>query len=107
MALYVGEAVRIRASALDPETREPLTPRPISAHVHFYHPDKNPARDPEVRDDSDFGPIEMGWREATQDFAVFVSTDGSGWVPGRWSYRVTVQGNAYENFEFGTFRLRE
>lgn len=108
MALYVGEAVRIRASALDPETLQPLDPRPNSARVDFWGPDRNPVRDPTLRNDPDVGPVAMSYRPEENDFIAFVSTGGAvPWEPGKWSYRVTVIGDAYENFEFGTFKLKE
>lgn len=108
MALYVGEAVRIRASALDPETDQPLDPPPLSARVDFWRPGRNPARDASLRGTPDVGPISMSYRESDRDFVAFVSTGGlEPWEPGRWSYRVTVVGDAYENFEFGMFKLNE
>lgn len=105
MALYVGEAVRIRASALDPETQLALDPPPQSATVSFWGPDKDPKKDPSVRAVPDVGPIAMTASGA--EFTAFVSTAGNPWVPGKWSYRVTVVGDAFENFEFGTFKLKE
>lgn len=105
MALYVGEAVRIRASALDPETKEALDPPPSSARVDFWAPGKNPSRDPLVRPDPDQGPVSMAYIVEQQAFVTFVLT--TGWEPGRWSYRVTVVGDRYENWEFGTFKLKE
>lgn len=117
MALYVGEAVRIRASALDPETQAPLDPPPQSATVSFWGPDRNPVKEVELRNDPDYGPFDMvapgqtspnGFVNDSADFIAFVSTsEPNPWEAGKWTYRVTVVGNAFENFEFGTFKLKE
>lgn len=108
MALYVGEAVRIKASALDPETKEPLSPAPTSARVDLWAPGRDPVRDPALRASPDVGPLAMTWREDTSDFVAFVDTNGATpWEAGKWIYRVTVVGDAFENFEFGNFKLKE
>lgn len=105
MALYAGEAVRIRAVANDPDTGEPLDPAPTAVFVELWKPDRNPSSDPSVRSTPDEPRIDMTHRVEEDDFIVFVSTEG--WEPGRWSFRVTIEGDDYTNWEYGSFRLRE
>lgn len=119
MVLYAGEAVRIRAVVTDLDTGGPLViplgePAP-TAELMLWAPGKNPSRDVEVRDDPDHGPVSMTWRPDESDFIVFVHTrgpdttadpEGEKWVPGRWSFRVKVEGNAFTNWEYGIFNLR-
>lgn len=104
MALYLGEAVRLRATATDPETGLPLTP--TGASVDFWAPGKNPIKDPDVRAFPDVGNQPMVWRPETQDFVLVASTTGPAWTAGKWTYRVTVQGEAFSNWEFSTFTLK-
>lgn len=105
MALYVGEAVRIRASAVDPETGLPLNPAPTAA-VDFWAPGKSPLRDAADRANPDLIGQGMSYRTATSDFILFQATTGPIWIPGKWTYRVTVTGAAYSNWEYGTFILK-
>lgn len=122
MALYAGEAVRVRAEIIDPDTNAPFVvaegdPNP-TATIELWAPGKNPARDPDVRSNPDHGPASMDYRPETSDFIVFVHTRGPGigpdqsatpgdkWEPGRWSFRVTVEGNVFTNWEYGTFSLK-
>lgn len=106
MVLYVGEAVRIRVSALDPETGNPLDPPPTSAKVDFWAPGRNPIRDASVRGTPDVPNVAMAYRTATTDYVVFQPTSGNPWVAGKWTYRVTVVGNSYSNWEYATFVLK-
>ena len=106
MALYVGEAVRIRASAVDPETKVALDPPPTEAFVDFWLPGKTPQRDPEQRAAPDLTAVQMTYREATADFVLYQDTEGDLWVPGKWTYRVTVVGTSYRNWEYSTFALK-
>lgn len=105
MALYVGEAVRIRATAVDPETGTPL-PAPIAATVDFWAPGKNPVKDPAVRDAPDVPAQAMTHRPDAGDFVLFQGTAGAPWVAGKWTYRVTVVGEAFSNWEYATFVLK-
>lgn len=107
MALYVGEAVRIRAVANDPDTGEVLDPPPSAVYVELWKPERNPASDPSVRATPDVPRVDMDYRADENDFIVFVSTEGTPWEPGRWSFRVTIEGDDYTNWEYGSFRLRE
>lgn len=106
MVLYVGEAVRIRASAVDPETLQPLDPPPMAASVDFWGPGKNPRTDPEVRGAPDIGNRTMTYRELEGDFILFESTEGAQWSAGKWTYRVRIEGQTYQNWEYGTFTLK-
>lgn len=119
MALYAGEAVRIRAQVTDPDTQAPFVldeDGSISATLELWSPGKNPAKDPEIRDAPDHGPAPMGeFRPEQSDFVVFVHTRGAGieadptgakWEPGKWSFRVRITGNAFVNWEYGSFTIR-
>lgn len=119
MALYAGEAVRVRAQIMDPDTDAPFVvaegdPNP-TATLELWAPGKNPAKDPAVRPDPDHGPDDMDYRPEESDFVLFVHTRGAGmgpdptgdkWEPGKWSFRVRVTGNVFTNWEYGTFTLR-
>lgn len=120
MALYAGEAVRIRAEVIDPDTDATLVVAEgeanPSATIKLWAPGRNPARDPSVRATPDHGPNPMTYREAEGDFIVFVHTRGTGisqdpmgdkWEHGKWSFRVEVTGNVFTNWEYGTFTLKE
>lgn len=106
MALYVGEAVRIRASAVDPETGLPLDPAPVQALVDFWAPGRVPTKDELVRQEPDIAGKVMTQRPETQDFILIQHTKGAPWVAGKWTYRVTVVGHSYDNWEYGTFSLK-
>lgn len=106
MVLYVGEAVRIRVSALDPETGLSLDPPPTSASIDFWAPGRNPIRDPAVRGTPDVPHVAMTFRSTTDDYVLFQPTSGSPWVAGKWTYRVTVVGASYSNWEYATFVLK-
>lgn len=106
MVLYVGEAVKIRASAVDPETEVPLDPAPTGAVVAFWAPGRNPVRDPSVRDTPDLADQAMVYRVEEQDFIHFQDTSGAAWTAGKWTFRVTVQGTTYTNWEYSTFSLK-
>lgn len=118
MALYTGEAVRVRAQIIDPDTNAPFVvaegdPDP-TAELELWAPGRNPARDPDVRPTPDHSGS-MEYRPETSDFILFVHTRGGGvepdptglkWEPGKWSFRVTVEGNVFTNWEYGTFSLK-
>lgn len=142
MVLYAGEAVRVRAEVLDPDTGKALVldeddPVPV-ATVKLWGPGRNPARNPDVRSSPDYGPKGMSYRPDYRDYVIFILTrdpnpaiittedgvqllteegdpllmdgveSGSGekWEPGKWSFRVEVTGNAFTNWEYGTFTLK-
>lgn len=98
MTLYVGDALRIVVSATDPETSLPLDPAPTGAEVDFWAPGVNRKTDAPTTPD-----VAMTWRPATSDFVLFQDT--TGFAPGKWTFRVTVTGSTYSNFEYSTFRL--
>ena len=107
MALYVGEAVRIRVDALDPETGEPLSPAPTSAVVDFWAPGKDPVKNLADRGSPDVQNQTMTYRSTEDDFVLYQDTSGGApWVDGKWTFRVTVTGATYTNWEFGSFKLK-
>lgn len=118
MALYAGEAVRVRARLIDPEINGPFVVRDEdpdpTAKLWLWAPGKSPRNNLDHRQDHDHGPEDMEYRPETNDFILFVHTRGEGmgpsegekWQSGRWSFRVEVTGNAFRNWEYGTFNLR-
>lgn len=100
MALYLGEAVRIRATATDPDTGSLLDPPPTSAHVDFWAPGVDRKTNaPTISGQA------MSYRSAENDFVLYQDTQGTPWVAGKWVYRVTVVGDSFSNFEYDSFRL--
>ena len=83
MVLYAGEAVRVRAEVLDPDTGAPLVLReddPIpTATIKLWGPGKNPARDPTIRNSPDHGPRWMTYRTEHRDFVIFIHTREGSW----------------------------
>lgn len=98
MTLYVGDALRIVVSATDPETSLPLSPAPTGAQVDFWAPGVDRKKSAPTRT-----AVAMAYRTATKDFALFQDT--TGFAPGKWTFRVTVTGTTYSNFEYSTFKL--
>lgn len=101
MALFLGEAVRIKAKATDPETELALDPPPDSATVDFWAPGLDRKIDAATITD-----VAMTYRSSTDDFILYQSTDGSPWVAGKWHYKVTVTGAVYVNWEYSAFTLK-
>lgn len=92
---HVGETIRLRAKATDPETLAVLTP--TSAVVEWWGPGVDrTASLPAVTSN-------MGWRVTEQDFVLYQATDG--WPPGRWTYKVSVTGTQYTNVSVGAITL--
>lgn len=106
MTVYVGEAVTIVGAAFNPVASVVISD--AVAQVEFYAPGKNPAKVPADRT-ADHGPVPM----------LFVSTvinkdgtvgayvgyaDTTGWLPGKWSYRVTLTGS-FDSWEYSNFTL--
>lgn len=106
MALYVGEAIRIRVDTIDPDTDLPLDPPPTSAEVSFWAPGKNPVTDPTVRSVPDVGPVSMGsYDTELKAFVLYIET--TGWEPGKWTYQAKIVGaNSFDNWEYSTFKLK-
>lgn len=92
---HVGETVRLRAKATDPETFEVLPEG--TAQVEWWAPGADRTGDPASVT------TPMSWRTAEQDYVVYQQTDG--WVPGRWTYKVTVTGTQYSNVRISTITL--
>lgn len=118
MALYAGEAVRVRAQVIDPDTEATLVladgePAP-TATIDLWSPGNDPARDTDRRSNPTHSGS-MTYRAEKGDFIAYVSTEGDGidesatpgtpWEAGRWFYRVSVTGQAFTNWEYGNFRL--
>lgn len=111
MVLYVGEAVTIVASAVDP-LRGDANIVDATAVVDFYAPGKDPKGNPDDRS-PDKPPVGMsyvadavvklGSSAVTGAYVGYVDT--AGWEPGKWSYKVTLSGT-YESWEYGSFTLR-
>jgi hypothetical protein len=99
VTLYAGDALRIVVSATDPETTLPLNPPPVSAHVDFWAP----GVDRKVTPTPTRPNVAMTYRPVTSDYVLFQDT--TGFAPGKWTFRVTVIGSTYSNFEYSTFRL--
>lgn len=101
MALFLGEAVRIKAKATDPETGLSLDPAPSTATVDFWAP----GLDRKV-DDPTIAAVPMTYRSVTDDFILYQPTQGGSWAAGKWHYRVTVTGDVYTNWEYSAFTLK-
>ena len=106
MAIYVGEAVTVLCTAIDPTTG--LAISTADAEVEFYAPPKNPPKVPADRT-SDHGPFAMTWTpdvvnkdESLGAYVVFADT--TGWLPGKWFYKTTLSG-AFESWEYANFTL--
>ncbi len=107
MTIYVGETIDVIAQAVDPLTGASIIDA-VGA-VLFYAPGKNPSKVPADRT-PDFGPISMSYQadiinngsSVTGAYVAFQDT--TGWVAGKWSYKVTLT-SSYDTWEYGTFTL--
>lgn len=113
MTSYTGETVGIKCDARDPFTGAHLTNASYVATVDFYTPVKAPKTNLTDRAAPDVADISMTYDAtvANKDgtlgaWILYQSTLGAPWIPGKWSYRVTVIGGNYDNFEFGAFTLK-
>lgn len=103
MVLYLGEAVKIVASASDPESGAPLDPPPSSAFVDFWGPGVNRRTESPT-----ISRVSMTYRTGTKDFVLVQNTApmvDPRWIAGKWTYRVTMVG-LFSNFEYATFTLK-
>ena len=106
MTIYVGEGITVLGAAVNPVSG--LVISDALAEVEFYAPGKTPQRVVADRI-ADFGPVAMTFQStvANKDgtFGAYVGfVDTTGWVAGKWSYRVKLSGS-YGSWEFGTFAL--
>lgn len=101
MAIYVGEAITIKASALNPATGLPITD--ASAVAEFYAPGKDPKNNPADRQ-TDRPDATLTYDPIQEAYVGFVSTDS--WESGKWSYRVRITGPLYDSWEYGAFTLK-
>lgn len=100
MALYVGEAVTIKATATDPLRNTVISD--ATAVCDFYAPGKDPKGVPADRT-VDKPQITLTFDAALGVYLGYANT--AGWVPGKWSFKVTLSGS-YQSWEFGTFTLK-
>lgn len=100
MPLYAGEAVVIKASALDPVKGEMITD--AAGEVLLYAPPKNPKAVPADRV-HDGDPIPMTYEAEIERYVAYVDT--TGFAAGKWFYKVTLTG-LYDTWEFGSFTLK-
>ena len=109
MTIFVGEAITVVCAAVNPLNGGTVISDAVG-QVEFYVPGKAPKPVPADRV-ADFGPV------AAQFDATVINKDGSlgayvayvdttGWVPGKWSYKVTLTGS-YDTWEYGQFALAE
>lgn len=101
MATYEGEVVVIFATATHPISKDAI--ESLTGEVHFYVPGKRPASVPADRT-SDQGPYAMAWDASLAGYVAYVPT--TGWEPGRWSYRVSLTGGDFANWEYGTVTVK-
>lgn len=106
MASYVGESIGVRGTATDPFSGAALTGPDYSASADFWVPGGNPRTDESLRATPDVTNVAMAWDSALGAFVAYVQTDVAPWVAGKWSYRVTITGVNYTNWEYGTFSLK-
>lgn len=102
MALYIGEAVAIRAVATNPFTEEELTG--LTGTVETFNPTKDPKNVPGDRT-TPHATHAMTYDANAGGYVAYVPT--TGYVAGKWSYRVHLTGGAYDNWEYGSFSLKE
>lgn len=100
MTLYVGEAVTIRATATNPITKAVISD--AVAVADFYAPGKNPKLNPADRI-IDKPQVSLVYDPAAGSYLGYVDT--TGWVEGRWSFKVTLSGS-YDSWEYGSFALK-
>lgn len=96
----------IKCDARDPFTAAQLTDDDYVATADFYTPGKAPKTDLVDRADPDVANVPMSYDATVGSWILHQSTAGGPWIAGKWSYRVTVIGGDYDNFEFGTFTLK-
>jgi hypothetical protein len=109
MAIFVGEGMTIVCAASDPSTQTPITA--ATAVVDFFAPGKNPVSNVGDRE-PDKGPLPMTFdpdvvnKDGTKGaYIALVDTSGAGWVPGKWTYRVTIS-DALDSWEYATVTLK-
>lgn len=100
MAIYVGEAVAVRAQATNPFTKAPIID--LTGVAEFYAPGRDPKKVPADRatpDDS----VSVAYDASAEGYLAFWPTAGKD--PGKWTVRIHLTGGDYDNFEFGTVTL--
>lgn len=105
--MYAGQAITVVAQATDPKHNAQITD--ALSHVDFFAPGKNPAKVPSDRTVVDEGPFPMTWdativnKDGTLG-AYVAYVDTTDWPPGKWTYRVTLEGS-YDAWAYGTVKL--
>lgn len=101
MTTYVGEVQAITVLATDPVTLEAITD--LTGQVEFYNPTKNPKL--VVADRTPDHTLSMTYDTVRARYVAFADT--TGWAAGKWSYRVSLSGSVFNNWEYGTFTLKQ
>jgi hypothetical protein len=101
VAIYVGEAITIKADAVNPSTGQPISD--ATAVAEFYAPGKDPKNIPEDRT-TDKPNVTLTYDFLQNAYVGFVSTEN--WESGKWSYRVRITGALYDSWEYGAFTLK-
>lgn len=106
MALYVQEAVAIFADASDPFTKAAITDLTVTADVWHVETDGDPKGDPSVRDDPGWTGIAMPYSADASGYVGYFQPDARRiGKAGKYAYRVHLVGSAWDNIEYGSFRL--
>lgn len=109
MALYVEEAVAIFAEANDPFTKAPITDLTATCEVWHVETDGDPKSDPSVRGAPGWDAFAMPYSEAALGYVGYFQPDARRTTPtpktGKYAYRVHLVGDAWDNVEYGTFKL--
>jgi hypothetical protein len=107
MAIYAGEGMVVVCQATDPATTVAITD--ATAQVDFFAPGKNPISTVADRV-VDRGPFDMTYDPTVVNKdgskgAYTASIDTTGWVAGKWTYRVTIS-DVLDSWEFSTVTLK-
>lgn len=100
MTTYVGEVQVISTVATNPITKKPITG--LTGFVEFFNPTKNPRQVTADRTPDSSQPV--AYDDDSKAYLAYADT--TGWVPGRWSYRVVLEGALYNNWEYAQFVLK-
>lgn len=114
MTLYVGDTVQLVAVAYDPLRRTYATDATMRADV--YLPGQDPANVLADRNSPFVPNITMPWDSAVEivikgmkykgAYLALVDTSMTGFVPGRYIYRVRASGSVNPNSEYAAFVIK-
>jgi hypothetical protein len=105
VTLYAGESVALFATARHPITGDALTDLTAVAHLWHQERDGNPKTDPDVRSSPRVGPITMTYDEIALGYIGYVNGSDLD-EPGKWWYRVTLEGSSWANVEFASLTVK-